>query len=399
MGRVDIQDNWELGSAADRIGRAGIGLGVLGLLAAVIVGFFVGENSDRFFQSYLVNFCFYLSLALGALFFVLVQHLTGATWSVVVRRIAETISGNLWIMALLFIPIAVSLPRLYEWAHPEIVAGDPILTAKQGYLNPAFFWIRSAVYFLIWILLATYFQRKSLAQDQAADIQSTLSMERVSAPGTILFALTTTFAAFDYLMSLDPHWFSTIFGVYFFSGSMFGFFALLPLIVALLQRSGRLVHTITPEHYHDMGKWMLTFTVFWAYIGFSQYMLIWYANLPEETVWYAARQRPEWVPFTLIILFGHFIVPFFGLLPRWVKKTSRVLILWSVYMLVMHWIDLFWLTLPQFTDTPRIHVMDVALLLGMGGLFFGFAALRMRNRSLVPAGDPRLRDSLAFENI
>ena len=399
MGRVDFQDNWELGPAANTIGRAGIVIGVLGVAAAAALGFFTGDNSDRFFQSYLINFCFYLSLALGGLFFVLIQHLTGATWSVVVRRIAETISGNLWLMAILFIPIAVSLPRLYEWAHPEVVANDPILQAKEAFLNPAFFWIRSVVYFLVWILLSTYFQRKSLSQDETGDIPTTLSMERVSAPGTILFALTTTFASFDYLMSLDPHWFSTIFGVYFFSGCMFAFFALLPLIVNLLQRNHRLARTITPEHFHDMGKWMLTFVVFWAYIGFSQYMLIWYANLPEETVWYAARQQPGWVPFSIIILVGHFIIPFFGLLPRWVKKTSNVLVLWSIYMLLMHWIDLFWLVMPQFTATPKLHLIDVALWVGMGGLFFGLAALRVRNHSLVPAGDPRLRDSLAFENI
>ncbi|MEZ4655372.1 MAG: hypothetical protein R3E12_17725 [Candidatus Eisenbacteria bacterium] len=281
--------NWDLGELGTRVGRIALGIGVVGLAAAFGLGF-AGGNPDRFYQAYLVSFLFFLSLGLGGLFFVVVNHLAGSTWSVVVRRLAEAVSANLWLMALLVIPLLLGMGRLYEWTHADVVAADPLLAGKSAYLNKTFFLIRTAIYFLVWIGFSQYFFRQSRRQDETGEVGITVTMEKVSAPAIILFAVTVTFAAFDYLMSLNPHWFSTIFGVYYFSGSMFAFFAL-PLIVLFCQHNGRLRDVITPEHYHDMGKWMFAFTVFWAYIGFSQYMLIWYANIPEETVWFAARQH------------------------------------------------------------------------------------------------------------
>jgi hypothetical protein len=395
----DDRDNWQLEGLTRKILRVGLIVGIGGFLASGTLGFFGAVGPGRILQSYLVSFCFYLSLALGALFFVLLQHLTGSTWSVVVRRLAEAIASNLWVMAVLAIPILLGLSRLYAWADPATMQADSLLQEKARYLNPAFFIVRTVIYFAVWIGLAEYYRRRSFRQDETQDLSLTLRMEDRSAPATVLFGVTLTFAAFDYLMSLQPHWFSTIFGVYFFSGCMFGFFALLPLLVHLLQRTGRLRLAVSPEHYHDLGKWMFAFVIFWAYIGFSQYLLIWYGNIPEETVWFYARQQGGWVAISLILLFGHFLLPFFGLLPRTVKKVSSILVVWSVWMLAVHWFDLYWIVMPNFhPGAVPLHPIDVSVFLGLGGIFFAAAAFGLRGRSLVPAGDPRLQDSLGFEN-
>jgi hypothetical protein len=232
------------------------------------------------------------------------------------------------------------------------------------------------------------------------NVMLTVRMERRSGGAMVLFALTTAFGAYDLLMSLDPHWYSTIFGVYFFAGSVVGFFACLPIITRTLQRSGRLAHAITVEHYHDMGKLIFAFTIFWAYIAFSQYMLIWYANLPEETGWYLRRQTGGWQAVSLLLLFGHFIVPFLVLLPRWVKRDGRLLVLPAVWMLAMHWMDIYWLVMPEMgAKGVPLGLMDLACFLAVGGTFVAAAARRLRDRSLVPEGDPRLQESLAFESV
>lgn len=393
------EDNWILGDAANAVFRVGLGVGVLGLAASFFLGFGQG-NTERFYSAWLVSFAYFLSLSLGALFFVLVQHLTGATWSVVVRRLAEATAANLWLLLLFFLPVIVGMGTLYPWANPEVVAKDALLQSKEAFLNANFFYVRSALYFLVWILASQYFLRRSVSQDSTGSIATTLGMEKTAAPVTILFAVTVTFASFDYLMSLEPHWFSTMFGVYYFAGCLFSFFALLPLLVIYCQSRGRIVETITKEHFHDMGKWMFAFTVFWAYIGFSQYFLIWYANIPEETGWYYVRQNNGWATISWLMLIGHFIVPFFGLLPRWVKKTKVTLVFWSCWMLLMHWFDLFWLAVPNANPTGiPWSPLYLTCFLGMGGLYVGFLALTLKNRSLVPAKDPRLPDSLAFENV
>jgi hypothetical protein len=379
--------------------RIGFGVGIIALALAAVLGL-AGGDSSRFFQAYLVNYLFFLTLALGGFFFVIVNHIAGSTWSVVVRRLAEAVSTNLWLMALLFIPVVAGMGQLYEWTHAEVVASDPILSGKRPYLNTTFFLIRAVIYFAVWCGFAEWFSRQSRRQDQTGEVGITVRMERVSAPVIVLFALTVTFASFDWVMSLNPHWYSTIYGVYFFAGSMFGFFALLPLVVLFCQRIGRLRNEITPEHYHDLGKWMFCFVVFWAYIGFSQYMLIWYANIPEETVWFAARQNGGWGKISVLMILAHFFIPFFGLLPRTVKRTPVTLFFWGIWMLVMHWFDLFWQTMPHASpDRIPWNVLDLLCFLGIGGLFVGVAALRMKGASLLPVRDPRLPDSLAFENV
>jgi hypothetical protein len=347
-----------------------------------------------------VSFCYFLSLCLGALWFVLIQHLTRAGWSVVVRRIAEIVSSQVLVMAVLAVPIVLGIRELYEWADPAVVSAHPLLQRKVPYLNLTFFYVRLGIAFAAWILLSRWFLARSVEQDRSGDDGLTTRMQKVSAPAMYVFAITLTFASFDLLMSLEAEWFSTIFGVYFFAGSVLGFFALLPLATYLMQRAGRLVHAVTAEHYHDMGKLVFAFTVFWTYIAFSQYMLIWYANLPEETGWYLKRQTGAWAPYSWFLLLGHFIVQFLALISRIPKRRPLALAFGAAWVLFMHYVDLYYIVMPH-TSEGRVpaSLVDLACFVGIGGIFVATMALRMRSVSLVPEKDPRLSESLAFENF
>jgi hypothetical protein len=388
-----------LDTLGPRIVRAGLATGVVMLVVSAALTILAPGGVDRMLHSYLVAFAFFLSVSLGALFFVLLQHLVRAGWSVVVRRVAESLAMNLPLLALFAVPILWSVHHLYAWADPRAVAGDALLQAKQPYLNVAFFVVRWAVYFAVWTLLARYFWIRSTTQDRTGDVRLTLQMERTSAIGMVLFALTTNYAAVDLLMSLDPHWYSTIFGVYFFSGGVVGFFALLSILAVLLQRAGRLAGAVTDEHYHDLGKLVFAFTIFWAYIAFSQYMLIWYANIPEETEWYLRRQTGQWTGVSLLLLGGHFVLPFVYLLPRSVKRRPKLFGPMAAWVLLMHYVDIYWIVMPQLSPgRVPLHLLDLTCPLGLGGILLAAAAHRLRRRALVPLRDPRLAESLAFEN-
>jgi hypothetical protein len=354
---------------------------------------------DHLLETYLVSYAVLLSLSLGALFFVMLQHVTRAGWSVVVRRIAEAVACNVGPMALLGIPIVLGMHHLYHWSHADAVAHDPILDAKSGYLNPTFFVIRLVIYFAVWIALAAFFRYTSVAQDASGDPALTRRMEKLSAPGLVLFALSLNFAAFDLLMSLDPHWFSTIFGVYYFAASVVCFCAVLPKLLAWLQSRGILTHAVTVEHYHDIGKLLFAFVVFWAYIAFSQYMLIWYGNIPEETGWFAKRQAGDCAWVSLTLLFGHFVVPFLVLISRFVKRRPVLLAVTGAYMVVMCWVDMYWLVVPEFSPgVARFGVLDVLCWLGLVGVYSLVLGVNLSRASLVPDRDPRLAESLGFES-
>ena len=394
----------ELGPSEVTLGRSGSRLvgffaavGAIALLAAFVLG--RATAPERFFRAYLVSFCYFLSLALGALFFVLVTHLTRAGWSVSLRRIAEAVTWTLLPLGLLAAGVLVGMDSLYEWSHEHAVQHDGLLQHKSPYLNPTFFTIRLVAYFVIWNVIAHYFRRRSLEQDRTGRPEITIRMEYRSAPATILFALTTTFAAFDLLMSLNPHWYSTIFGLYYFSGAVVAFFSFLPIVTSLFQRRGRLLRVVTTEHYHDMGKLMFAFTVFWTYVAFSQYMLIWYGNLPEETIFYVRRQQGQWAWASLALLFGHFVVPFLALLSRRPKRRPRLLILVASWLLVMHWLDLYWLVVPEVSPGRfGLSPLDLLCFVGIGGLFLAAVVWRLGRHELVPVRDPRLAESLAFES-
>lgn len=388
-----------LGAAGGRAFRVAAILGVLALGGAAVLA--PASGWDRFYASYLTSFLFFLSLALGALVFVLIQHVTRAGWSVVVRRFAEAFAPNLFLpMALLVLPVFAGLHHLYPWTDQASVAADPALHAKALWLNETFFYVRAVIYFAVWTILSVWFHRRSVEQDTIGTIAPTRAMEAAATTGLVLFAFSVTFFAFDFVMSLTPHWYSTIFGVYFFAGCILGCFALLLCVSFAVQRAGRLVHAITTEHYHDLGKLMFAFTIFWAYIGFSQYMLMWYANLPEETEWYHARQHGSWAAISLVLLFGHFLLPFLLLMSRNVKRRKALIVAGAVWMLVMQWLDVYWLVMPSKTPggfSPAL--VDVLTFVGIGGVFFAVAIRRLGAAALVPVKDPRLAESLGFENV
>ena len=377
------------------------GLLLLGL--GVVLGFMRGDKLAYFFHAYLVAFCFYLSISLGGLFFVALQHASRAGWSVAVRRVGELIAANTLLMVVLFLPLLIPIlmgnSSLYEWLDPQIVAADHILQAKSRYLNLPFFATRALVYFGIWCALVWFFWRRSLEQDKTGRPDLSLRMERVSYPALILFALTVTFASFDWLMSLTPHWFSTIFGVYYFAGCAVGFLAFIILSLFVLQRMGVLTSSVNIEHYHELGKLLFAFIVFWGYIAFSQYMLIWYANVPEETAWYLPRQEHSWAAVSLILIFGHLFIPFLGLLSRSVKRRPAMLAGWAVWILVMHWLDLQYVVMPSvIPDGFPVAPIDVCCMFGMGGVFVAGLLVLAGDRSLTPVKDPRALESLGFEN-
>lgn len=376
--------------------RIGFGVG-----AAALVGAFLLRSGDPagFAFSYLVAFLFFLTFALGGLFFVLLQYLTRAGWSVTIRRVAEHAMATLPLFAVLFLPIAFGYHELYHWSHADAVAADPILQEKTPYLNAPFFFARAGFYLIAWAVIATFFFRLSRRQDEEGGTAITRRLQTLSAPAMVVYAITQTFASFDWIMSLDPHWFSTIFGVYFFAGQVVAILAFLILVLLLHQRSGRLRGIVSFEHYHDLGKLLFGFVVFWAYIAFSQFMLIWYGNIPEETAWFDHRWHHGWEVVSVGLAVGHFGVPFLFLLSRDVKRRRATLAAATVWLLVVHYVDVFWLVMPtHHTEGVGFGLLDVLCTVGIGGLFVGAFCFASRSSRLVAVGDPRLPEALSFEN-
>ncbi|HET9766774.1 MAG TPA: hypothetical protein VFS60_07995 [Thermoanaerobaculia bacterium] len=371
------------------------GLGVVLLAVAFVVG---KGDPAQLFRSYLLNWVYFCVLGLGGLFFTLLHHLTRAGWSVVVRRLAEAVAATLPVLALLFVPLAFGVRAVYPWAS-EAAAHDPVVAHKSAWLAPEPFLVRAALYLVIWSLLGWWFWRQSERQDRMGAVALTRRMQSVSAPAMMAFGITLTLAAFDWIMSLTPRWYSTVFGGYLFGGLAMSAFALLIVLALLLQRRGVLGGVVTMEHFHDLGKLMFAFVVFWSYIAFSQFMLQWYANIPEEANWFAERLHHGWLPLSQALVIGHFAVPFFFLLMRDVKRHRGGLWASALWLLLMEWLDLYWLIMPGlYHEGPRIHLLDVLFFLALGAVFVGTLAWTLRGKALVPVNDPRLAESLAFEN-
>lgn len=388
-------------------------IGAASLIAAILWARFAEPSFRRFYFAYLINFSFFLSISLGAIFFVLIQHLTRAGWSVGVRRLAEILGCAMPVLAILALPIVGSVllhdQGLYSWADhhaPAAEGHDPhaeLLHAKAWYLNAPFFVVRCVIYFVVWSVLGVWYWRQSTRQDQSGDPLLSTQMQMLSPPATLIFALTLTFGSIDLLMSLDPAWFSTMFPVYFFSGCAVGIFATLIVLTSGFQKLDYLEKAITIEHFHDMGKFLFAFTFFWGYIAFSQFMLLWYANIPEETGWLVRRGMSSalpngWTPVVLVMLFGHLLIPFAGLLSRHVKRVKAVLTLWAAWMLLMHWIDIYWLVMPEFDGTVSFGPVEVFSFIGIGGIYAAALLWIAGKAELSAVGDPRAVESLIYEN-
>lgn len=367
-----------------------------------LIGFALGLNTDpeRTWQAYLMAFFFFVSLSLMSLFFLALQHLTSARWSVNIRRIFEALTAFIPYGLLLMIGLFFGAEHLYIWLNPETVANDALLQHKAPYLNQTFFIIRMLVCFLGWILFSKKIVGNSLKQDVTKDDSLITKVIPFCIGFIVFFALSYTVLSFDLLMSLEPHWFSTIFGVYMFGGSIQSFFAAAILLTMFLDRKGLFNGMVTKDHLHDMGKFLLGFTVFWAYIGYSQYMLIWYANMPEETVFFMHRSVGEWANVSLAMIILKFALPFLLLLPRWAKRTPKYLGTICVLVLGTQFLDLFWLIYPNFDDHhAKFALLDASIICGFAGVFL-FATFRfLSQNNLVPVGDPRVTDSASHEVI
>lgn len=395
-------------------------LPVFGLvgIGCLVGGYFLsGADYAQFAHRYLVAFCFLLSICLGGLFFVLVQHLTRAGWSVTVRRIAEIMAcclAPLFLLSLpILIPVVMGSTQLYSWnagaSSLDWSVGDKSINdLKTLYLNNTFFAGRVVVYFVLWTFMSWTLYRWSVRQDETGDVKLTQRMQAFSAPMMLLFAATIVFSSFDFEMSLAPMWFSTMFPVYFFAGAVMSGLATITLIALWLQRSGRVTDEITVEHYHDLAKLTFAFIFFWGYVAFSQFMLIWYANIPEETFWFRFRTEGWWLTVSIILLFGHLLVPFLGMMARSVRRNKVFLVGSSIYLLLMHYLDHYWIVMPQlgaavypaydYGTTSTLSIVDPLCLVGMILFFLAAFSLIAGKNSLVCRRDPRLHEALNYDN-
>lgn len=374
-------------------------LGLVAAAALIIAAFYFKSHSHHFFFSYLTSFYFFTTISLGALFFVLLQHVSAAGWSVTVRRIPELIMSNIAPLSICFIPLLFGLHDLYHWTHLDAVQHDHLLAAKSPYLNVQFFYVRLFIYWGIWIFLTKAFYMRSIEQDITGDQALTKKSRKQATYGIVLFGLTVTFSAFDWIMSLEPHWFSTIFGVYMFAGAMVSGLSVISLVAMVLRKNGFLTKEITIEHFHDLGKLIYGFNIFWAYIAFSQYFLIWYANIPEETFWFHLHFTGSWQWVAALLAIGHFGIPFIFFMSRHAKRNLKVHAIMAIWLCGMHFLDLYWVIMPTFLKTgASFGIGDLALLVGLGSLFFMWIFRRMKSVSIYPIKDPLLHEAKRFEN-
>jgi hypothetical protein len=358
-----------------------------------IVGYFL--DPTQFFQSYLMAYMFVLGLSLGSLALGMIHQLSGGAWGVVIRRQIGAASRVLPILTVLFLPIVLGMSHLYEWTHADIVNADPILRGKRIYLNTPFFLIRAAIYFAAWNGVSYLLNKWGLEQDQTGDPRYAKRMQMLSGGGLLAYGLCITFASFDWLMSLEPHWFSTIYGVLIIGGQ--GLSALAFLITALVSLARRppLKDIVSPSHFHDLANLMLAFVMLWAYFSFSQYLIIWSGNLPEEIAWYLHRLQTGWrfVAITLVIF--HFTVPFLLLLSRAVKRAPGTIVKVALAILVARLIDLFWLIAPEFhRNGIVVSWMDIVLPVTLISIWVGCFLWQLRGRALLPVYDPQFEEAL-----
>ncbi|HSL24107.1 MAG TPA: hypothetical protein VK886_21415 [Vicinamibacterales bacterium] len=376
--------------------RAGLLVGGAGLVIGV-AGVLLGATPDQFFRSYLIGFMFCLGIALGSLAIAMLHHLTGGGWGMVSRRTLEAAARTLPLLALYFLPIAIfGMRPLYLWARPDAVAADAILQAKTPYLNLAFFFARAAFYFIVWILLALTLTRWSREQDEAGlrPIGTERKFRFVSAAGLLLYAMTITFASIDWVMSLDPHWFSTIFGILFMGGQGLSALAFVIIVLATVHDLPPLAGVIRPLHFHDLGKLMFAFVMLWAYFSFSQFLIIWSGNLPEEIPWYLERMRGVWGYLAVALVLLQFAAPFLLLLSRDIKRNPRLLRNVAVVVLAMRFFDLLWLIKPG-AEGLSLHWMDLVVPAGLFGLWLFVFVGQVRRRPALPVYDPYFAEAMA----
>ncbi|MBE0572567.1 MAG: quinol:cytochrome C oxidoreductase [Ignavibacteriaceae bacterium] len=378
------------------ISKIGMTLLVVGIVLGV-AAFFVDHT--RAVYNYLIAFTFMISIGVGALFLISLEYIVGADWSVPIRRVVEFFAAIIPLLALLVIPLLLNVGELFHWSHADAVAEDKFLTGKAPYLNVTFFIIRVFVLIGLWSLFYFFFIRNSKKQDTTKDQKLTTINIRLSAIFIPVFAITLTIAAVDWLMSIEPHWFSTIIGVYFFAGTVIAALAAVTLATVLLKENGYLHPAMTNDHLYSLGALLFAFVNFWGYIAFSQYMLIWYADLPEETFWFMQKWEGSWAIFSIGLIIIKFLVPYIVLVSQPAKMDPKKLKFISVWLLFAHLYDLFWFVMPEMEELSggySFSWIDLVFPIAAVGLIILVFNMKAKKDNLIPIGDPKLQRGLDF---
>src|SRR5688572_6453219 len=395
--------------ALDRFQQRAMMIGTIGLLAGVGGGFIdrpAGEHavlglSPEFFRAWLIGFLVCTGFTLGSLGWTMLHHLTGGQWGFVSRRVWEASTRTLPFVALLFLVVLLGMPAIFHWTDRALVDASPVLRQKAPYLNVTAFIVRAVVYFAFWMVMIVLLNRWSEGQDRgtvATTHEDSVRFRMLSAPGLLVLVLAVTFAATDWVMSLEPEWYSTIFGLLTVVGQGLTAVALAIVVLSMLSDSPPLAGVVTPKHFHDLGKFMLTFVMLWAYLSFSQFLIIWSGNLPEEIPWYLKRMQGVWGVLAIALVVGHFALPFLLLLSRNLKRNSPLLAKLAVFVIVMRLVDAIWLVGPAYEHQGfPLHWMYVVIPIGMLGLWVYAFARNLRSRPLLPVNDPYFKEAFAHE--
>jgi hypothetical protein len=371
---------------------------VVGAIALALCAGGAFHTPTQFFRSYLFAFVFWIGVALGCIAILMIHHLVGGRWGLTLRRLLESGANTFYLMALLVVPLLLGLPRLYSWANPSEVKLDSLLQYKHAYLNMPFFVARTAIYFAAWMVLAHFLNKWSSEQDETGGAGPTKRMHNLSAPGLVIFGLTVTFASVDWVMSLEPHWFSTIYGMIFMVSEALAAMSLVTVAVILFSIHQPFSELVSTQVLRDYGNLLLMFTMLWAYLSFSQYLIIWAGNLSDEIPWYASRTEGGWAFIAAALIVFHFAVPFLLLLSRYVKRKMQVLAAVSAVLMVMSVVDIFWLTAPAYERAgPQFQWMDWVAICGIGGIWLGQFVANLRKRPLLPLRDPRFEGIIAHD--
>jgi hypothetical protein len=367
-------------------------VGVIGAVLCLI-GLFI--SPFQFYRSYLWSYVLYTGIAVGCMAWLMLQYLSGGAWGVVIRRPAEAAARTLPLIALMFLPVLIGIPNLYQWSHADKVAADPILQHKHPYLNVPFFLIRAVFYLGGWNFLGWYLNRWSIREDREGGVVPHRKLTTIGGPGLIFWGFSVTFMAVDWVLSLDPHWFSTMFGLLIIAGQGLSSMAFLITVMVLLSYRRPMSEILTPRHLHDLGKFLLTMVMVWAYFSFSQFLIIWAGNLPEEIPWYLERLKGGWQYIGLGLVVGHFALPFALLLSRDLKRNFKLLAFIAVFILFMRYLDVFWLVAPDFRKGAfGFNWMDLAAPIGLGGIWLAYFLFQLEKLPLMPVNEPHLEEAL-----
>ena len=387
------EQDYRAPESIDRIRQRALIAGMVGLVICIIG---ILKAPDRFFPSYLLAFMFVLGLSLGSLGLLMLQHLTGGNWGIIIRRPLESATRALALVAVLFVPIFFGMRYLYAaWLNAPPSGEGALSEFQRSYLTLNGFRVRAILYFVVWLILVFIFNRWSREQDVSREDRGLRRrLKMLAGPGIILYVFVMSFAAIDWVMSISPHWASTIYGFLFVAGQLISSMSLMIAVVVLLARTGPLSGVLQPRHIHDLGKLLLAFVMLWAYFSFSQLLIIWSGNQPEEITFYYSRLHSQWGVVAVIVVIFHFFVPFFLLLSRDLKRNTNLLPKVALWLIFMRLVDLFWMTRPEFTPHAWPNVWDLAALLALGGLWFFVFAGQLKQLPLLPLGDPKLAEAI-----